>query len=586
MKLKKLGTLFLVALAVLSAVSCTASRKAVQQDPVPARTLPSDADSRKHDYFLFEGQKMAETGHPEEAFQLYRHCLEIDPQSPVANYNIMPYYLYLGQDSLAQDAVEKAVRYAPDNFWYRNLLAMYLTNNKHYEAAIVQLEELTRRFPQRTEPYFTLLELYGRQSDYGQMLAVIGKLEQLMGRNEEFTMQKYRIYLAMEQPEDAIQEVEGLLQEYPDDNRYRVLLGQTYLDNNCPEEAYKLFQQVLAGEPDNVLAAYALGDYYKQTGQKEAYNRQLGSMLYNRSVSSDTKLNVMRQLIADNEYAGNDSIALIPIFDRILEEDPEDDQIPMLYAQYLWSKNMADSSGPVLERILQIDPYNKAARLMLLQVLIRKNDAEAIARICRVGTEVSPDALQFPFYLAVSCLQLNRLDEAEQACLQAVRNAPENEDASLISDIYSILGDIRHQQNRVDEAYEAYNKALEFNPLNYGVLNNYAYFLALEGRDLDRAEEMSYKTVKAFADNVTYLDTYAWILFVKGRYAEARVYIDNVLKTEEGAGSASLLEHGGDIYYKAGEHEKALELWKKAAALEHESPVLEKKIRLKKYVAE
>ena len=87
-----------------------------------------------------------------------------------------------------------------------------------------------------------------------------------------------------------------------------------------------------------------------------------------------------------------------------------------------------------------------------------------------------------------------------------------------------------------------YEKALSYNASNIPVLNNYSYFLAMEGQDLDKAERMSAQTVKAEPDNATYLDTYAWIFFKQGNYSLARIYLQNALdKTKEP--SAELFEH-------------------------------------------
>ena len=97
-----------------------------------------------------------------------------------------------------------------------------------------------------------------------------------------------------------------------------------------------------------------------------------------------------------------------------------------------------------------------------------------------------------------------------------------------------------------EEAYKAYEQSLKYNPDNIPVLNNYAYYLSLEQTDLDKAEEMSYRTTKAEPNNATYLDTYAWILFIKGNYAEARIYIDEAMKAEEGNQSDVVVEHCGE----------------------------------------
>ena len=121
------------------------------------------------------------------------------------------------------------------------------------------------------------------------------------------------------------------------------------------------------------------------------------------------------------------------------------------------------------------------------------------------------------------------------------------------------------------------------------VLNNYAYFLSLDKKDLERAEEMSAKSLKLEPDNPTYLDTYAWILFQQKRYAEAQVYIDSVLVLlgdSLTADDANLLEHAGDIYYKAGNKSRALDLWKQALELSGDKPseALEQKVRKRKYI--
>ena len=147
------------------------------------------------------------------------------------------------------------------------------------------------------------------------------------------------------------------------------------------------------------------------------------------------------------------------------------------------------------------------------------------------------------------------------------------------------MGDIYHTKKQMAEAYAAYDSSLVYNPSNIGALNNYAYYLSVERRDLDKAEEMSYKTVKAEPNNSTYLDTYAWILFEKGNYAEARIYIDNAMKND-GEKSDVIVEHCGDIYFMTGDVESALKYWKKALEMGSESKTLKQKIEKKKYIAE
>ena len=139
-----------------------------------------------------------------------------------------------------------------------------------------------------------------------------------------------------------------------------------------------------------------------------------------------------------------------------------------------------------------------------------------------------------------------------------------------------------------DAAFAAYDSALVYKSDNYLCMNNYAYYLSLEEVELDKAEAMSRKTVEAFPEEPTYLDTYAWVLFQKQQYTQARLYIDETLKyAQEIAEDAGLFEHAGDIYYKCGDKESAVNFWKKARSLsadEEQCAKLQKKIKLKRWV--
>lgn len=240
---------------------------------------------------------------------------------------------------------------------------------------------------------------------------------------------------------------------------------------------------------------------------------------------------------------------------------------------------------PVLRHVLAIDPTNTAARMMLLGEAIKKEDFQDVIGLCEAGVEANPEMLEFYYYLAIAYNQADRTDDVIATCRKALAQVTEESKKEVVSDFYAILGDACHTKGNAEEAYAAYESALKYNPSNIGVLNNYAYYLSVERRDLDKAEEMSYKTVKAEPDNATYLDTYAWILFKKGKYTEARLYIDNAMKSDAEK-SDVVVEHCGDIYYMAGEADKALEYWKQALEMGGKSETLKRKIRLKKYVSD
>jgi len=551
-----------------------------------AQSSLSAEKQRKYDYFFLEAMRLKGQSDYAGTFDLLQHCLAINPEASSALYQIAQYYILLKQADKAQDALEKAVQYAPDNYWYsKGLVGLYRQQN-NMEKAVALLETMTTRFPSQLETFSTLLDIYNSQEKYDKVISTLNRLEAKIGKNEQLTMEKFRIYLQMKENKKAFHEIESLVKEYPNDMRYQVILGDAYMQNGKKDVAYDLYKKVLAAEPDNAMAMYSLASYYDQTGQKELYQQQLDTLLLNKEVPSETKATVMRQFILESEQGGGkDSIQVISLFDRIMPQNLDDTQIPMLYAQYLISKGMNKESLPVLKEVLDIDPTNTAARMTLLGDAVRKEDYKKVIDLCEPGIESNPDMLEFYFYLAIAYNQAERPDDALSVCQKALKHITKDSKKEVVSDFYSILGDIYHTRNLDKESYAAYDSALVYNPSNIGALNNYAYYLSVERRDLDKAEEMSYKTVKAEPNNATYLDTYAWILFVKGNYAEARLYIDDAVKSDAEK-SDVIIEHCGDIYYMTGDVDGALKYWKQALQQGSKSKTLKQKIEQKKYISE
>lgn len=573
-------------LACILFISCGTSRQKMSTRPTKTSAAAlTPEQQRKYDYYFLEAARLKIQKDYDAAFNLLQHCLTINPNASSALYELAQYYLFLKQIPQGQAALEKAVENDPDNYWYSQGLANLYQQRDDADKTVKLLESMSLRFPEKLDPLYALLDIYNRQEEYGKVIATLNRIEEKMGKSEQLSMEKFRIYLQMKDTKNAFHEIESLVAEYPMDLRYQVVLGDVYMQNGKKEEAYNIYRKVLDAEPDNAMAMYSLASYYEETGQKELYQQQLDTLLLNKKVPSNTKANVMRQFVVQNEQEGKDSTLVINLFNRILEQESDDAQMPMLYAQYLLSKGMNKESLPVLRQVLEIDPTNTAARMMLLGEAVRKEDYTDVISLCETGIEANPEMLEFYFYLAIAYNQAERTDDVIAVCRKALTRVTEDSKKEVVSDFYSIMGDAYHTKDLNKEAYAAYDSALVYNPSNIGALNNYAYYLSVERRALDKAEEMSYKTVKAEPNNSTYLDTYAWILFEKGNYAEARLYIDDAMKND-GAKSDVIVEHCGDIYYMTGDVDGALKYWKQALEMGSRSKTLKQKIQKKKYISD
>ena len=477
---------------------------------------------------------------------------------------------------------------------YKQTLAQYYENKRDSPKAISVYEDMAEQFPDRLEPLLSLTDLYNSTKSYQNVVTTLNRIEELDGKSEQISMEKFRMYLLQGKNDEAFAEIESLAKEYPYDMRYQTILGDVYLNNNKPDEAYNTYRRILKEVPGYAPAIMSLANYYQKTGQDSLYQTQLDTILLNDDVQSDTKMEIMRQAIIQTEQTTKDSTQIVSLFKRILKRPQQNADLSMLCAQYCVSKNMKADATLALKQVIKLDPENTPARLQLIGYALQDEDPDKVIEVARPAIEYNPDVLEFYYYLGLAYYNKGQTDEAAATFEKGVKQVNEKTDKKIVSDFYSMMGDIYHQKGKNAEAYAAYDSSLVYNPDNIGTMNNYAYFLSVERKSLDKAEEMSYRTVKAEPSNATFLDTYAWILFEKGKYTEARIYMEQALQNDQNP-SRVLLEHAGDIYYMAGQKEKALEYWKKAdakpvekneeAPSEKDKQRLKQKIAQKKYIA-
>ena len=585
---------------VFSMISCGTLKShketlPVHKNVVASENLSADAQ-RRYDYFYLEALRLKEKGEYDAAFDLLNHCVSINPNGAASLYELFRFYMYMKQPENAEKALKKAVKISPDNYWYKQTLASYYQDKGLLPEAIYVFEDMSTQFSTRLEPLISLVDLYNRTKDYDQVIATLNRLEGLDGKSEQISMEKFRMYLNKGDDVKAFTEIENLAKEYPYDMRYMTILGDVYLNNGKSEKAYDTYMKVLQKEPGYAPAMLSLASYYEKQGNDSLYQNQIDSVLLNESLDSNSKLDIMRGLIVKSEQTDKDSIKIASLFNSMLMKKQENADIAMLAAQYMLSKNMNKESVPILNMVLEIDPENTPARLQLLNFALKEENAEKIIDICKRAIEYTPEVLEYYYYLGLSYHQKEMTDEALSVFKKGVGQVTSTSDKNIASDFYAIMGDLYHVKGMNKEAYAAYDSSLVYKADNIGALNNYAYYLSVEKTNLDKAEEMSYRTVKAEPTNGTYLDTYAWILFEKGKYSEAKIYIDQAL-INDGDKSSVVVEHAGDIYAKNGDIEKAVQYWDKAYKLAQEGDsdngnkrevkelnLLKKKIAQKKYL--
>lgn len=553
--------------------------------------LPAAAQGgqEKADAFYLEGVRQQLKGNYSEAFELFRHALEINQDLVGALYELSNYGHYMRNDSMATALVEQASAIDADNYWLKQALVQLYVDQKREEDAIAELERMAKQYPRKSEVLLMLADMYQRRKDYESVVRTLDRVELLEGKSERLSMEKFRIYVQMKDEKRAFAEMRALAEEYPNDVRYRVLIGDLYFDNRKLQQAYDIYRQIEAEHPDNINLQLSLAHYYQEVGDEEHHQQMLTRLLDNDQLDGETRVRIMQGMAMSNLQENGDTTQVMRLFRHLLQRPQKDVRIAELCVRYMVSVNASSASvKPFLHQMLSIDPEAELARNQLLSYAVAEADTNEVVRLCKTAVDYNSTDPVYYYYLGVGYFQLGKTKEALDALQRGLQKVDEKGNLTLLTNMYAISGDLYHQLGQDEKAFQAYDSCLLYHPDDALVLNNYAYYLSLRKQDLDRAEQMSRRSLEKEGANPTYLDTYAWILFQQKKYADARVYIDSVLVLlgdSVSAEDANLIEHAGDIYSRLGETEKAVVYWRKALSLgADDAAIIEEKIRKKKYV--
>lgn len=552
----------------------------------PAAAQTGNNDAGRYDRFFIDAMLQRQKGNNDAAFDLLKHCVHIRPEAPEAYFFLAQYYMSLKQNDKAIECFKKAADLEPDNSTYLETLAKAYVTNDNDSLAIGTLEKIVEKETGRIDILEMLVQLYQNRADYDNTIKTLDRLETLEGKNERLTYAKSEIYSLTGDKKAAINEMKKLADQYPNDLNYRGMYGDALLMNGREKEAFDIYTGILKAEPDNYRAQLSMRAYYKQKDMAADADSMTMQLLLNKNTGDDARVYIMRQEIAESENGGGDSTKILRLFDRMMAQPQASTDIAILYATYMSLKKMPQEKiEAVLEKVLAQTPDNAAARLQLVAYAWQRDDLDRVIELCKAARQYNPDEMAFYYYEGMAHFRKDDNDSALNAFQNGISVIGEHSDPDIVSDFYAVMGDLLYEKGRAAEAYAAYDSCLQWKDDNIGCLNNYAYYLSVNGDSLDKAEKMSYRTVKAEPKNATYLDTYAWILFMQGRYAEAKIYIDQAVQNDSDS-SAVILEHAGDIHAKAGDIDGAVELWARAAAKDPANKLLARKIRQRKYIKE
>ena len=577
-----------VALIGVMLASCSGTKQITEQQVVKAaiNTPVEELDDQKQlefEYLFVEALKQKMFGNAQKAIQLLSSCLDINPNSSSAMYELANIHASNNDFTSASLLLEKAITLEPANKWYKLLLAQIYQQTRKFSEASDIYSELLKEEPDNLEYMFMNAALLANSQRYEEAIAAYNRMEKETGINEQISVAKQQVYLSMGKVDKAFEEIQKLIDTYPGEAKYYGLLADLYQSQGDKENAMLNYQKILQLDPENGFVHFSLANYYFEDGDMDRSFEETKKGFSSPSVELQTKLQLFMMMTSgqgEEQINDKQQDELIQI---LLKVHPDESLVHTVYAESLLKKEKLPEARNELLKALSIE---KNDYMVWERVMYLDNDLQEWNELYQHTKEIMelfPNQPQGYFFHAIACVQLEKYDETVTVVDEGLDYVVQN--PQLKGNFLMLKGEAIYKENDKEEAYKLFDKALEADPENYLTLNNYAYYLSVDGRDLDKAERMSGKVVERFPDNSTYLDTHAWVLFKKGEYKLAKFYMESALKNG-GEDNATLLEHYGDILFMLQKLDEAKSYWEKAKDNGGSSEVLLRKIKEERYIEE
>lgn len=566
-----LTTMLLTTMAYNAPTAVAQNIDTSEQQEVKPKTI----DKRKNASYFSKGLEHKIKGDIQGAITQFETALEFLPTDAASMYELSILYAAIGRQNDAFDLIKKAVEYDNENKWYKLYLAQFYKNMEMYNEFITLYEELLKQNPGKLEYLAELIEVQLIAGDYEGALTKLNEIETQIGFDEFTSLQKVDLYKKMGKTKEAISELEKIAKASPNNTKIISTLAQQYLAEGKKKDALRCLLRVKEINPEDPYISISLLEFYRESGELDKAYNELLSAISNKNLDYNIKLDIYdywvtkanndEQLAKQTEEIGN----------ILIEAHPDKGTSYLILGNALTAQEKYSEAKHIYKSVLEIDSANFIAWRQLLLCNVSEEDNDAIQDNAQKALQFFPEQPLFYWYAAVSNSIKDNNEDAIKY-LEIGRKFIADKNWLVMFDTH--LGDLYHITGDKKKAYQAYDRVLRNDPDNILVLNNYAYYLALDSDNLGEALKMSARTIELEPNNPMYIDTYAWVFYKMERYDDAEKWMKKALNLEKN-NNGTYLEHYGDILFRLNKKNEAVKYWKEAKKAGNTSNNIDKKIK-------
>lgn len=577
MKINKYFFAVLILLSPFFISGCKSSEKTGEKEKRVSQKKQLEAiRSAKFKSFYFEGIKDKSLENYGEAMESFQKCLKMAPDHAATLYQAGIVSREAGNYEDALNYLSRAVENDGSNHWYMAEYGEILAKMRKFDEAAKVYSDLIEKKPNELRFYYNLGNTYIFSEELEKAIEVYEDLENKTGFNEDITKQRYKLQKKLGNDEKAEREVRRLIDHFPRNPEYRGMLAGIFRDRGEPEKAAEVFEKLKELDDDNPLIHLSLADFYDEAGKTDKAFKERETAFAYPELDIDNKVKILMNYYKASRPGDklvDRSYRLLEIMEEVHDDDPKTYAI---YGDFLMRDDRTKEAREKYRKSIALDSSRFMIWNRVLMINSELNDIEAMQTESAAAMDLFP-AQPMPYLMnGLAHLQKENYSEAAMSLEQGKNLVVDN--PAMQMQFYSSLGDAYYQNGKHGQAWLNYERALRIDPENDYVLNNYAYFLSLQKEQLDKARNMSKRTVKRNPNSPTYLDTYGWVLYQSGMYKEAKEHLERALQNG-GDTQSEILEHYGDVMFQLNNTEKAVEYWEKAKNAGDASDDIDQKIQ-------
>lgn len=479
----------------------------------------------------------------------------VDPSQPAVLEDLAPLITYVDRKWGFQ-VMEESFRLSGYDYQTGMGLLRQALYYKEWEQAERVADKLLELKPNDKLLIRTLISVYEESGQVEKALATIQKI-QGDERDVAVIFKESQMLLQLHREVEAEQLLETYLAVHPGEPIAAVMLVSIYADAGKEEKALALLEKAQKVSPENIQLSELFVSINANLGRNEAIKSEI---LRIATLEGGDPVGA-QQLLSSARSMTNNLTALLPTLIEIEQElqkiYPEVDQLVLAEANDHFLLSDSIKGEKLLMKLVENGTQLPSPYYYFIERYASVEDSVGLRKVTDKGLKAIPTDGLVHLYSAL--LDINNGDtiSSNKRIQKALKVVPEED---RFYGQLALMG--AELAMEYDKDWERAVKYFEI-AVAKGIpsaYNNYAYALTTHGtpEDLNRAEEMASEAVKNDSENSSFLDTYAWILYLKKAYPLARIYMERALEKAE-APDALYFQHYADILTALGEYDKALE---------------------------